>query len=148
MKGFTLIELILVILVMTLIAAFSMPFFQSFQISSDLNTETNTISQALRRVQQQAIIGQNNSAWGVYFNSAGNNIILFNGTSYSGRDQEYDQLIDYQPGFNLVTNFGPEINFAIYTGKPSVTGTTTVTSQNNESKNISISSLGLIQLND
>ncbi|MFA6382383.1 MAG: prepilin-type N-terminal cleavage/methylation domain-containing protein [Candidatus Buchananbacteria bacterium] len=147
MKGFTLIELILVILVMTLIAAFSMPFFQSFQISSDLNTEANTIVQALRRVQQQAIIGQNNSAWGVYFNSAGKNILLFKGASYAGRDQEYDQSIDYQPDFSLATNFGSEINFAIYTGKPSVNGMATITSQNNESKNISIDSFGLIQIN-
>jgi prepilin-type N-terminal cleavage/methylation domain-containing protein len=148
MKGFTLIELLIVLAILVIVGVLSVPFFQSFQVSSDLNTYTQTISQALQKVQQQALAGQNNLAWGVYFDESNKRIVLYQGIDYSSRNQLYDFEMGYPSIFTLVTSFGNDINFASQTGIPSVNGNITITSRNNETRIINISSIGLIQIND
>lgn len=146
MKGFTLIELILVIAITAIVAALSVPFVQSFQTSTDLYTHANTITKTLRRVQQQSIVGQNDSSWGVYFDNGIKSLIVFKGDNYISRDPDFDQPIEYPAVFNLTTDFGNEFYFSIYSGQPSASGLITLDGLNNESKTISITSFGLIQI--
>ena len=148
MKGFTLIELLIVIGILAIVAVFSLPFLQTFQVSSDLNTYVNTIQKTLRRAQHQSIAGQYNSSWGVYFDNGTKVFVLFKGDDYAVRDQEFDQPTDYPEIFNITTDFGDEIYFTQYNGQPSAVGTVTMTNPNNESKIISIDSFGLIQINN
>ena len=148
MRGFTLIELLVVIAILGIIAGLSIPFFQTLQVSSDLYTYADTISKTLRRAQQQAIIGQHDSSWGVYFNNGQKIFVLFKGDNYNTREQEYDQQSEYPQTFNVSTDFADEIFFSLYSGLPSAAGVVTITSPNNESENISISSSGLIQINE
>ncbi|MFA6410427.1 MAG: prepilin-type N-terminal cleavage/methylation domain-containing protein [Candidatus Buchananbacteria bacterium] len=148
MKGFTLIELLLVIGMMAIVAGMSVPFFQTFQVSSDLYTNTNTIVKTLDRARQQAISGQNNSDWGVYFANDVKKVILFKGSNYASRQVDYDQEIVYSKPFNLTADFGSEVSFSVYSGKASKTGTISLSSQNNETKKIIIKDLGLIQIDN
>jgi len=148
MRGFTLIELLIVIGILAIVAVFSLPFLQTFQVSSDLNTHTNTLNQALRRAHLQAIAGQNNSNWGVYFDNPAKKFILFKGSDYSTRDQDYDIETEYPEIFNIATDFGNEIYFTQYSGQPSSAGTVTLSGPNNESEDISISNIGLIQIDN
>ncbi len=133
---------------MVIVSALSIPFIQSFQTSSDLYTYSNTVTQTLRRAQQQAIAGQSNSGWGVYFDNGGKKLILFKGENYASRDQTYDQITDYLEIFSISAGFGDEVYFAIYSGKPSVSGDVTIISPNEGAKVISINSIGLIQINE
>jgi len=148
MKGFTLIELIIVLGILVSVAVLSLPFIQSFQASSDLYTYVDTISRTLQRAQQQAIAGQGSSSWGVYFDNPNKKFILFKGDNYAGRDPNYDQETKYPAIFSVSTDFGDEIHFSLYSGRPSNFGTTTVVSANNETKYIVIKDFGLIQVND
>jgi len=149
MKGFTLIELILILAILAIVSVLSIPFIQSFQTTSDLYTYTDSLNQTLRQAQRQAIAGKNNSAWGVYFDTGSNQFVLFKGDNYTSRDPEYDQVTDYPAAFAVSTDFGDEIYFSIYSGNPSTVGSTTIFSVNtDDSKNIIITSSGVIQLND
>lgn len=149
MKGFTLIELLVVFGILVVVAVFSVPFIQTFQVTSDIYTHSDSIVKTLRKAQQQAIAGQNSSDWGVYFDSLNNKFILFKGDDYATRDAEFDQETEYAQSFNISTNFGDEVYFSLYSGESSTVGTTTVTSFNvSEVKNIVIKSSGVIQIND
>ena len=146
MRGFTLVELLIVIAILGIVGGLSVPFIQSFQVSSDLATHSNTIARTLRRAQMQAITGLDSQSWGVYFDSAGKKLILFQGDDFATRDQSLDQQLDYSESFSVSTDFSDEIYFVIYSGSPSVSGVVIVASLN-DSKNISIDSFGLIQVN-
>lgn len=146
MRGFTLIELILVVALMALIGGMSAPFFQSFQVSSDLYTYTDTITRTLRRAQVQSIAGQNANSWGVYFDTAANTITLFYGNSYAIRDQSYDEVTKVPNSFDFTTTFSDEIFFTIYSGSPSSVGSVTLTDQNGGSETVTINTLGLIDV--
>lgn len=147
-KGFTLVELLIVIAIVTIVAGLSVPFIQSFQTSTDLYTHAVTINRNLRRAQQQAIAGQNASAWGVYFDTAGNDITLYQGTDYLSRNQDYDFVTSFPPRFFLSNDFTDDINFAAYSGRPNSIGTATIASQNNESFTISVNNAGVIQIDE
>lgn len=148
MRGFTLIELILVIAISVIVAGLSIPFLQSFGVSTDTRTHALTINRTLRRAQQQAMSGQVDASWGVYFDTTGNEIILYQGDNYVARDTDYDQSTILEGGLTLSNTFGDDINFAVYSGTPSVSGTATITSQNNEVFIISVTSLGIIQVDE
>jgi len=145
MKGFTIIELTLVIAIFIIIAGLSLPFLQSFQTSTDLNTYTQTLTQTLRRAQQKAWFGQNNAGWGVFFDNSQKKFILFSGANYAGRNPDFDEINDYPEIFQITPDFGNEINFAIYSGQPQMVGQITISSPNNETKIIMINSLGIVQ---
>jgi len=146
MKGFSLIELILVLALVAIVSALTIPFVQSFQVSADLTTYSANIALTLQRAQQQAMAGQDDSSWGVYFDNSSRQFILFRGDSFAGRDQTYDQVTSYPEIFSLGTDFGSEISFAIFSGEPSASSTVTITSRNDGTKKIFINSLGLIQV--
>lgn len=50
-RGFTLMEIVLVVGVMATIFAFSLPVYESLKTKNDLNITVNTVAQALRRAQ-------------------------------------------------------------------------------------------------
>jgi len=149
MKGFTLIELILVLAILAIVSVLSIPFIQIFQTSSDLYTYTDSIAQTLRRANQQSVAGQDGSAWGVYFDTAGSRLVMFKGNDYAGRDDEYDQEIDYPDSFVVSADFGDEISFSLYRGLPSDTGTIIIASvESDVNKYIVISEIGLVKISD
>jgi type II secretory pathway pseudopilin PulG len=145
MKAFTLIEVLIVIGILIIVSTFSIPFYQSFQTSSDIRTQADNITQALRRAQLQAQAGQDVSAWGVYFDNAGKKFVFYKGNNYAGRDPDYDLESEYPPIITVSNTFGSDISFALYSGLPSATGTTTLSNTLNETKHIIISGVGLIQ---
>ena len=148
MRGFTLIELIIVLGVLVIIAGLTIPFFQSFQISSNLNTYSQTLANLIYQARSQAITGQNNSSWGVFFDNEANKAILFQGANYDSRQADSEHDLNYPEFFNVATDFGKEIVFVEFSGRPSANGTITISDSNNQSKIISINSLGLVQVNE
>lgn len=139
-KGFTFIEILLVVALISITAGISIPIYQSFQTRNDLEISGITIAQTLRRAQllSQAVDGD--ISWGV--NITVGNITLFKGESFSLRYAEFDEV------FSMPTSISvsglEEIIFEKFTGEPQNTGTTTLTSINNEKRSININSKGTI----
>lgn len=139
-KGFTLLELLLSISIIIIIAGISTPIYQSFQNRNDLDITMVTITQSLRRAKtlSQAVDGDTN--WGVKIQTG--NIILFKGLSYESRNINFDEI------FDMPTSITPsgvsEIVFTKFTGLPQITGTITLISNANETRNVVINNKGMV----
>lgn len=76
--GFTLVELILVIAVITILAAAGAPFYSRFVADNSLQTSTSKLLSTIRKAQSYAIEGKDNAVWG--FCMSGVNLRLFEGS--------------------------------------------------------------------
>ncbi|HNX10947.1 MAG TPA: prepilin-type N-terminal cleavage/methylation domain-containing protein, partial [bacterium] len=56
-KGFTLVEALLVLALLAIVVAISMPLYQNLQVRTDLNNQANITAQTLRRAQALARAG-------------------------------------------------------------------------------------------
>lgn len=139
-RGFTLIEILLVLAGIGIIAGMSAPVYQSFQVRNDLDVATVTLAQSYRRAQMLARATDGNSTWGVSISSG--HIVVFKGVTYASRDTAYDEES------TIPTSITPtgvsEVVFAKLTGTPGITGTTTLTSNNNETRSININAKGTV----
>lgn len=140
MRGFTLIELILVIATITVLSAIAIPVYSLLQVKNDLDVVTNTTLQTLRRAQtlSQAVDGDN--SWGVKLQSS--DITLFKGADYASRDTNFDEV--YSLSGNVTPTGVTEVVFSKLLGNPNTTGTLTLTSSNGEAQSITLNSKGFL----
>lgn len=117
-KAYTLIEILLVVGLIGLITAISLPVINDSQYRSELESAIQTTTRALRTAQVNARAISGNSAWGVYLQ--GDVIVLFRGSSYAGRDPSYDTEYDFAD--NLTISGISEVVFSVFQGLPSATG--------------------------
>ena len=138
--GFTIIELLLSVSIITIIAGISVPIYQSFQVRSDLDIAAVSTAQSLRRAQvlSQAVDGD--TSWGIKIQSE--SIMVFKGESFATRDTTFDEL------FSVPTSITPsevsEVVFTKFTGLPQTTGIITFTSNANETRTITINAKGMV----
>jgi type II secretory pathway pseudopilin PulG len=138
--GFTLLEVLLSVALITLITGSSVAVYQSFQVRNDLDIAATTMAQTERRAQVLAESSAGDTSWGVNVQSG--TITLFKGASYATRDASFDELSA------VPTSITPsgflEVVFAKFTGLPTTTGTTTLTSSINETRAIAINAKGMV----
>ena len=138
--GFTLVEMLLVVGLLAIIAGFSLPVYQSFQNKNDLTVAAMTLVQVERRAQTLSQSGTNDASWGVKIQSG--TVVLFKGISYIARDTTADEVNSISPAISIAgVN---EIVFSKIFGMPGTTGTTTLTSINNDTTAVGITSKGTI----
>lgn len=138
-KGFSLLEVILVIATIMVLAAITVPVYSGLQVRNDLDVATNTTLQTLRRAQTLSQAVDGDSIWGVKLQQT--DITLFKGTDYSSRDTNFDEVYT----LSGVSPSGiSEVVFSKLLGNPSTTGTLTLTSSNNEIQNITLNSKGFL----
>lgn len=138
MKGFTLLEVLLVIATITVLAGIGIPVYTSLQIKNDLDVATSTSLQSIRRAQMLSQSVDGDTTWGVKIQSA--SITLFKGSSYGGRDTNYDEV--YSLSGSVTPTGITELVFSKLLGTPNTTGTLTLTNTNNEVQSITIGSKG------
>lgn len=138
MKGFTLLEVMLVSATIAVLAAIAIPVYSTLQVKNDLDVAANTTLQTLRRAQvlSQAVDGD--TTWGAKIQSS--TITLFKGASYALRDTTYDE--DYSLSGTVTPSGISEVVFSKFLGNPTTTGTVTLTSTNSDIQNITIGSKG------
>lgn len=145
-NGFTLIELILVIAIIAIIAAGSIPFLASFNQRSQGDAVAREVVSALRFAQQKAIASENDSQFGVYFDDPSNEFIIFRGASY-GLNPVEDRVFSYEDSVTISQSFtGDEVNFEKVTGNTADFGTINITTSTGIAYPVTISSLGRIEL--
>lgn len=137
-NGFTLIEILLSVAIISIMFVFSSPLLNSFHWNSELAVVANETSQSLRRAATLARSGQNDAEWGIRIDTG--TLTLFRGSSYATRDSSYDEL------FNYATSISPsglsEVVFSKLTGLPTSTGSIVFTSPQGQSRTIIVNSEG------
>lgn len=138
-KGFTLLEILLVIGIISILLVFIVPVSLDFYKSQQLETQTQSVIQTLRRAQSKAMSVELDSSFGVYIGVS--NYTLFKGNSYLSRDAQYDEIFDLPELINL-TGLS-EVVFSKFEGKPNVIGNVILTS-NSDTRTININQVGRI----
>lgn len=139
-SGFTLLEVLLSIALITILAGVSLPAYYTLFSRNDLDVAKNQVSQSLGRASFVSSASVGDTTWGVKVLSG--NIIVFKGASYAGRDASFDEIYSMSPS---VTPSGlSEIVFSKMTGFPQSIGAIILTSTNGETRTITINSKGSV----
>jgi prepilin-type N-terminal cleavage/methylation domain-containing protein len=138
-RGFSIIEVIIVVGIMTLLFSVSDSVYTSFKSSSNLDIATGSLVEALRYSKTNSEIMKGDSKWGVKIFA--DHLVIFKGDSYTARDTGYDQSINFPSG--VVASGTGELTFEKMTGVPVNTGTIDIVN-NSGTKNILINEKGTI----
>ncbi len=138
--GLTLIELLLALAAITLLGAFSVPYFMTFQVSSLSDTAGQEIVSSLRRAKIKAIAAENDDNWGLAVKDQ--KITLFKGSGYTSRDANFDETFSLPPA--ITASGMTEVYFLKLFGNPSASGTISLVDTNNKQKNITINANGTV----
>lgn len=91
-KGFTLVELLLVVGILAVVFAIALPFALQTKFTNELDTAAENLRTTLREAQSQSVAAEGDTPYGVYFNATANpaTYTLYRGTSYSDRDTSFN----------------------------------------------------------
>ena len=154
-RGFTMIELLIVITIVVITFAATFTIQSRFLVDTYIDTNTDQIVQTLRLAQMRSIARFNNSQWGVYFDEDidGNDdkFVLFKGTSYADRDFSFDietHLPDSLSFSNISLNGGgDDVVFNELTGATPNYGSIQILDNLGNPNTVSINSKGMVELN-
>jgi prepilin-type N-terminal cleavage/methylation domain-containing protein len=138
-SGFTLVEILVVVAIMTAISAIVVPVSIDYQQRNDLDISQTIFAQGIRRAQQISMYGEYDSQWGVIVIPG--DIIIFKGSNYATRDINYDEKYDISSGVSLSGQL--EYDFVKITGLPSQTGTV-IFMDGSYQKQVSINAKGIV----
>lgn len=139
MKGFTFIELIIVVAVVMIIVAGASPFYINLMAKNNLLASENGFESSLRKAQSYATSGKDNAVWGVCI--FGSSIRLFSGTCAAPTRKEEFSI----PSGISVGGFST-ITFNDLRGEPSSAVTFTM-SNSAGTKTIIVNSVGNVSAN-
>jgi len=138
--GFTLLEVLLSVIILSMIAAIALPVYESSVRRSDLDNTTTIVAALIRRAENYAQTMSGDSGWSVEFQSS--TVTLFKGASFAGRTTSYDEAYTV-PGSVTVSGLS-EVQFTQQTATPNTTGSVTLTSTTNDTRTISINAKGTV----
>ena len=123
-RGFTLIELIIVIALAVIIFSFTVGVGSDFYLSQSLIAERDSVVSLLRRARIKAMNNTRQSNQGLFI--AAGEYVIFEGDTYAGRSVDFDEVF---PRAGRVQISGPsEIVFNSSEGSSSASGTISIVS--------------------
>lgn len=148
-KGFTLIEILLVIGLGIMLIAAAIPIYSNLQVSSQLNESSAQCAQTIRLARTRSAARLHNSSHGVFFDinpTGSDRYVLFEGSSYASRNQSYDRIIILDSAIALSASLrgSAEIVFSPSFGLPSATGTIIMGHSASGDRTISINAAGAV----
>lgn len=151
MRGFTLIEFLIAMVLMIVLIGAAIPLYTGLQTSAQLNESADQLVQTMRLARSRAAERLNNAQHGVYLDidpAEDDRYILFQGNSYATRDPSFDRITTLDDALALssaLSNGASEIVFNRTQGVPSATGTITLTHVTYGSRSLSVNSIGRAQ---
>ena len=129
-KGFTLVEVLMVIGIAAVIFVFSTPYSIKFYRANMLDDAQSNVIDALGRARHYAVLQKNDSNFGVHISVASSSYTLFQtpDMTYDNRVQANDEV--FPVNSNLVFSTTTDIIFYKLTGLVSTTSTTTISYEN------------------
>lgn len=140
-RGVSIIELLLVIAIIAVIGATTIPAGAGFLVRNHLKNKTNEVVSTLRAAQINTLSGKEDSQWGVQISS--NQIIMFKGASYSTPGTTFDQEYNIPASISITQT---EIVFDKLTGNPDTTATITVSSNVGASNTVTVNEVGVVDV--
>ncbi|MDP3973697.1 MAG: prepilin-type N-terminal cleavage/methylation domain-containing protein [Candidatus Daviesbacteria bacterium] len=139
-KGFTLLELLLSVAIISLLAGLSLPIYRTLLSKNDLDIAATVTASSLKRAQilSQGVDGD--ITWGM--KAQNNSIVIFKGVSFAARDINFDETFDVPS--NISVGGTTEIVFAKLTGLPQTTGTVSLSSES-DSRSVTINEKGMVE---
>ena len=125
-RGFTLIEILLVIASMAVLFSLSVPLYQSVQVRNDLFVAVDIFTGSVSRAQALSSYMHGDSGWGVRIETTSNkiqNITLFKGSTFPGDSDENNEVFSVSPSIQIDTE-DPDFVFNKFTGELSVASAT------------------------
>jgi len=149
-KGFTLLEVVVVVALVVIIATTSFTIQGSILVDTNVDTKTREVVEMLKLAQLRSISRYKDSQWGVYFqvNPGDDRFIVYKGSSYATRNTAYDMILNLSTNlsFSNITFSGSEVNFAKITGKTTQTGSVQIVPTQGNTVTISVNSLWVIDV--
>lgn len=140
MKGFTLIELILVLAIMLTISVMAPTFYSRFLLQNAVANTTDQMVGSLRKAQIYSMVGKQNSAWSLNYSS--NTITVYKGTDFATRNIAFDEK--FSVNSNVSVSGMTDINFTRLTGVPTPSTSTITISSGTNSDIITVNSQGVV----
>jgi len=146
--GFTILEVLLVIGIIVLLVAATVPALGGWAARSQLNNFPLQAIDSLRRAEARATSGSGNNDHGVHFESG--QFVLFEGSTYSAIDPD-NQTVSLPANMTIsaisLTGGGADVIFEKPTGETTTDGTITFEyTPNGTTVTISVNELGLAQV--
>lgn len=138
-KGFTLIEVMIVVALMITIGVFSMVFYGSFILRNAASDAESMLVGSLRKAQWNSMMGKYYDSWGVKV--LGDTVTVFRGNSYASRVSGFDEVFILNP--NISISGTDEWVFSRLTGETNAGSI--VVQGGNSTKNIAVNNQGIIQ---
>jgi prepilin-type N-terminal cleavage/methylation domain-containing protein len=139
-NGFTLIEILLVVVLISIITAFSVPVFSSLVGSTELNDSVDKLVHASRRAQLLSETMKEDLSWGIFVDT--DKIVVFGGDDYATRNSSFDEAYFFAEQINVSGD--TEFVFEKLTGFPD--SSVSLTLENNfGSQIVDINEVGLIE---
>ncbi len=128
-NGFTILELLLVISIMSILSAIVLTTYVDFRRHESLSKDTETVVQVLNQARNQTISSRNQSVYGVHI--ASSTITIFTGGTYD-QNSPTNQVINLNP-IDTIVNLslnggGVDVVFRRITGETGNYGTVTIAS--------------------
>lgn len=150
MRGFTLIEIVLVVAFFVLLVAAATPAYVEFTAKYQLDTNGRDLEQLLRTAQNLSMATRDDDTYGVHFVSgAGGEFVLFKGASYATRDTTTFGEISYAlPGSIALseTVTGDDVVFTMVDGTTDDVGTVVLTGRSG-TRTVTLNEAGLVTFN-
>jgi len=127
-SGFTYIELIVVIIILGIIVAISIPSLASFYLSNNFDISSTMLLSSVRKAQQYAIDNKNDLSWGVCL--TGSTLRLYGGSCLVPTIKD-----DYLLPPSVTISGLSDLSFSRFRGEPNAPAIITITSA---AKNITI----------
>jgi len=148
-KGFTLVEIVVVLAILVLIVVFSVSSFKLLNQSQALSKSADLVATTLREARSQTLASKSLSQYGVHFDPT--QIVLFKGDLYSATATTnlYFPLNSSVSISNIALSGGRvEVIYSRLTGDAPQTGTVTLSLVSNPSsiRTINISGSGLVEV--
>ncbi len=144
MRGFTLIELSLVVAMIGILTGLSIPVLKAFTNNNNISSATSLIINELEHAKLLSQAEENDDQWGLKIED--NTVTVFKGGSYVARDSSFDHVADLPS--NITISGDQEIVFDKFTGYVSEQKTVNLIMENDTRASISINVKGLINQND
>ncbi len=136
--GFSIIEVLLTLGILTIMAAVTLPMYRNYTINSELNATADEVLQSLHRAKLLSELNEHDAGWGV----AAAEGVLFQGGVFASHSANFDEVFGI-PETITVTGL-LEVSFEKLTGSPSATGTIILTAINGAERRINILGPGTI----